>query len=205
MFHLWNLIISIIILLLLAGVITASIFAYDHNRNPRIISCPPCYADCTNTIVPSGQERCPIDPDDCTEGQCIFNYMNFSLSSCFIISPISGINSGNALFSELTTTDQATLVLTSYGETDNTGSGIAFTYDGNHIINDKPDGGNVQRLTIDSSVVIPTGEEFSENGFRVHHTTSTDTTILATFELKQWTYNWKIRGQCLLFSLEKIC
>ena len=183
-FHLWNLIISIVIVILVASVVTAAIFANKHNKNPRVVSCPPCFADCTDERTPAGQERCPTDPENCTEGQCIFNYMNFS-TACFIISPITTLNSGNALFSEVKTLDQGTMVLSPYGETDNTGLGITFTYttDG-YLLNNKQNAGNDQRITIDPLVVIPPDDIFTVQSFRVHHTiASVASDEVATFEL----------------------
>ena len=184
--QLWNLIISITIILLLSATITAAVFAYEHNKNPRLIECPPCHMGCTNNYSLEGQERCPVDPENCSVGQCIFNYMNFSSTNPFLISPISSMNTQQALFSTLTTFDNGSMVLAPYGETDATGVGLSFTYDGEHLINIKQDGGgNTLRLTVDPDIntIIPGDNIFNISGYRVYLTAETDPEILAKFEL----------------------
>ena len=176
MVHLWNLIVSIIIIFLVAGIITSGITAYENNKNPTVIPCPFCGSDCNVGRTPNGQEVCPADPQNCTEGQCMFNYMNFpSNGVCFIIAPITTHTA--LLFSNLTSADSGTMVLAPYGAT----AGLAFQYQaGGYLLNTN----TPNRLTIDPTSVIPIGNDFTSNGYALVPTTELDTEA-ATFELSE--------------------
>jgi hypothetical protein len=164
-FHLWNLISSLAIIMLVIAVITAAVFAYEHNTNPRLIPCPPCYLDCEEVNKLAGTEDCPTNPTTAAEARCTYSYLNFpQYGGPFYISPITVSNSNKILFGNSVSSNTMSL-----GEYTDTNS--RFTYDGTYLMNE------MNYLTVDPSVTFNNLPEFPNGGVAVRLSSSQTTSV----------------------------
>lgn len=156
----WTLISIILIVILLAGCIVATVFAQKiQGMEPLVLECDDCSAGCETTTT---EKRCPAEEDaiNCRKAQCTYNYLSFPQSGCFLISPVTIQAKNFALFSHALYSD--TMKLAPYGDT--AVSNISYTYDGEKLTN------NGKYLRIDPDVVLEPSDSFVVKSYKVYHT-----------------------------------